>query len=160
MRLRERRQVVVRRIPLGERRPHFEVWREQPDRFIEPRAIGVVFPRAMTDARRAFHLGDVDELTRNQRPAQHPAHRPAILARRAGAKRGQQIIAREALAHVEHVRARRASRQRAFADGVQFVTLPEIERQRDHFHWPVRFAKQAIAQPDDRGGLGGAAGIG
>ncbi len=160
VRVRERRQVVFRRIPLGERCPHFEVGCEQPDRLVQPRAIGVVFPRAVTDARRAFHPRDLDELTRDQRPAQHAAERPAIIARRARAERRQQIVAREALAHVEHVRARRAGRQRAFADGVQFITLTEIERQRDDFDGPVRFAKQPIAQPGDRGHLGGAAGKG
>ena len=112
----------------------------------------------MTDARGAFHPGDLDELPRDQRTAQHPAERPAIIARRARAERRQQIVAREALAHVEHVRARRAGRQRAFADGVQFITLPEIERQRDDLDRAVRFAKQPIAQPGDRRHLGGAAG--
>jgi hypothetical protein len=58
---------------------------------------------------------------------------PSIRATSTSLQRRQDVAARELLAHVEHVRARRPDRQRAFAHIGQLAPLAEIERHGDHF---------------------------
>ena len=91
-------------------------------------SLSFVRAAAVRDRRRAFDLRDVDEMLRDERPAERGGQRVAALVHRAGLQRRQDEVARELLAHVEHVRARRADRQRALPHVVQFLALPEVHR--------------------------------
>ena len=77
---------------------------ERRDRLREAAAIAP--GRAVRDERGVLDRRDLDELLRDQRPAERGRHRIARIRQRAGLERRQHAVARELLARVEHVRAR------------------------------------------------------
>ena len=117
---------------------------ERADAQLEPQLVVRLAVAAVRDDGRAFHARDLDQLARDQRPAERGGERIAVLVERAGLQRGQDVLARELLAHVEDVRADRAHRERALADVGQLAPLPEIERHRDHLGVVL------LGQPRDR----------
>ena len=86
---------------------------------------------AVRDGRRLLDLGDLDELLRDERAAERRRQRVAVLVERVGLQRRQDVVARELLAHVEHVRADGAGRQRAVADVLELLALSEVHRDGD-----------------------------
>ncbi len=53
-----------------------------------------------------------------------------LFVQRVGLQRGQDVVARKLLAHVQHVASDGAGRHRALANLVELAPLPEIERRR------------------------------
>jgi hypothetical protein len=64
-------------------------------------------------------------------------------ARRAGAQRLENVVAREGLASIDDVRAQRAARQRACADFLEVLALTDVDGERDHV------GAMALQQPGD-----------
>ena len=103
----------------------------------------------------AFSIAAIsDERLRDQRPRQRGRHRIPRIRQGAGLERRQHDVARELLARVDHVRARRARRQR-MRSRISFdvARLPEIERDGDDF------SAMLIGEPRNGGGRSRAAGI-
>ena len=82
-------------------------------------------------ARRLLDLRNLDELSCDERAAERRAHRIAVLVDRVGFERREDVVARELLADVEHVRAHGAGRQRAVAHLLELRALPQVHRDRD-----------------------------
>jgi hypothetical protein len=67
-----------------------------------------------------------------------------VLVEGVGLQRGQHVLLRELVLHVQDVTADGAGRQRAFADGVEFLPLAEVERDGDDL------GIVALGQPGNR----------
>ena len=81
----------------------------------------------------AFSMSrDLDELLRDQRPAQRRGQRISLFVHRVGLQRRQDVVAGKLLAHIQHMAADRACGHRALANLVELASLPEIERDGDH----------------------------
>ena len=88
---------------------------------------------SVRDRLRALDVGDLDELSRDERAGERGTERISAVADGAGLKRRQHEAAREVLARVEHVSTDGANCQRAFAHVVERAALSDVQRQRDDF---------------------------
>ena len=77
----------------------------------------------MGDGVRLLDRGDLDELAREERPAERPARQSCI-----GPERPEDVVTRELFADVEHVGASGAGGQGAIAHRLELLALPEIDR--------------------------------
>ena len=95
---------------------------------IEPYLIVALAGAAVGNRARLFDAGDLDQLPRNQRPAERRPHWIAVFVDRVGLERRQDVVARELLADVEHVGADGAAGERAIAHVLELLPLTEVQR--------------------------------
>ena len=105
--------------------------RQRPGGDLETHLIVAAHGAAVRDGRRPFHPGDLDELLRNQRACERGGERIAILVERVGLQRRNNVLARELVPAVEHVRSRRSERERALPQIGELAPLPQVHGDRD-----------------------------
>ena len=107
-------------------------WIERARRDVDPDLVVAFAGAAMGDGARSFQARDLDQLLRNQRPAERRRQRILVFVDRSRLERRQDVLDRELVAHVDEVSPRRPDRQRACPHIVPLFPLPEVERHRDH----------------------------
>src|SRR5205823_6442839 len=101
---------------------------ERARRDVEPHLIIALARAAVGDGGRLLDRGNLDELPRNEWPAERGAHRIPIFVDRAGLEGSEDIVARELLADVEDMCAHGAGGEGSVAHVLELPSLPEIQR--------------------------------
>ena len=85
----------------------------------------------MRDGRGLLDFGDLDQLLADERAAERGGHRVAVLVDGVGLEGRQDVIAREFVAQIEDVGPHRTGRERAVANLLELLPLPQVHRHRD-----------------------------
>ena len=123
----------ARHAPHAGRRNHLNRRIDGARRDVDAHLVVALPGAAVRDGGGILHLRDFHELLCDERAAQRGRQRIALLVHGAGLQRRQNIVAREFLAHVEHVAADGAGRHRARANLRELAPLAQIQRDGDHF---------------------------
>ena len=123
----------TRHAPVARRRDHLQLRIQRAGRHVEPDLVVALAGATVRDGRGLLDFGDLDQLLADERAAERGGHRVAVLVDGVGLERGQDEIARELLADIEHVRPDGAGGERAVADFLELPALSHVERHRDDF---------------------------
>ena len=124
--------LVAAHLPRPHRRDHLELGRERRHRALDPHLVVALAGAAVGDRVAAGLARVLDRELRDQRPAERGEERVAVAVVGVRLDRREDVLLRELVARVDHVRLDRAEPRRLALDHVVVLArLAEVDRQRD-----------------------------